>query len=60
MNGWIAACIFMWSRAAICSALTKAGGSAAVSPPRAFQSRKAWSSTAYSRIVPSGSRFFRV
>ena len=60
MKGWIAACIAMWSRAAISSALTKAGGSAAVSPPRARHSRQAWSSTRYSRIEPSGSRFLRV
>ena len=29
MNDWIAACIRMWSRAAISSALTKAGVSSA-------------------------------
>ena len=52
----------MWSAALISSALTKYSGkgSSREVPCSAWYRRKEWSSTVYSDVLPSASRFLRV
>src|SRR3989344_3773798 len=59
-NGCTASIIAMWFWADISSAETKELGRAFTSPPISRYRRQAWSSTAYSDVLPSVSRFFRL
>jgi len=59
-NGCTTSIIAMWPSAGMASAETKYSGNCSTLPPSSRYRRQAWSSTAYSLVLPSASRFLRL